>query len=237
MYKKSEFTSYTLPEGCRLTPAAAQFLSERRIQVAGGPEPARKTLPGAAAAEPVKQEYHPGDFDGKKPEHMTHIRGSNLVLKSHPRIKFRGKIDTFEALLINSIIDVERIWYQELGRDLRDILEYVRQMLRAEVKEEPLPAINFHGWSPEEIRDRSHYPQKYFGVNHLLPNPGQGALTAQINFLRTQVRELELAAIDVFCASPQEVEREDIIQALNRLSSLFYIMMVQLISGHYRIGC
>lgn len=142
-YKKSEFASYTLPEGCKLTPAAAQFLSERRIQVASGPEPARKTLPGSKAVNPVKpakQEYRPGDFDGKKPEHMTHVRGSKLVLKNHPRIKFRGRIDTFEALLIKSIIDVEGIGYRELGRDLREILEYVRQMLRAEVKEEPLPA-------------------------------------------------------------------------------------------------
>jgi ethanolamine utilization cobalamin adenosyltransferase len=60
---------------------------------------------------------------------------------------------------------------------------------------------------------------------------------AKLNYLRTQVRELELAAMDAFAVTPEQVEREDILQGLNRLSSLIYIMMVQLISGHYRVGC
>jgi len=240
-YRKAEFTSYTLQEGCRLTPAAAQFLSERRIPVHTG------TLPAGSNKEQGKplqnsgsqinnKTYSAAEIKGK-PEHMTHLNGSNLVYKNHPRIKFRGKIDTFEALLINAILEIEGVGYQELGRDLKEILDYVRQMLRAEVKEETLPAISFHGWAAEEIRDRSHHPEKYFGVNHLLPSPGQGALMAKLNYLRTQVRELELAAMDAFTVAPEVVEREDIIQGLNRLSSLIYIMMVQLVSGHYRVGC
>jgi ethanolamine utilization cobalamin adenosyltransferase len=43
--------------------------------------------------------------------------------------------------------------------------------------------------------------------------------------------------MDAFTVALEVVEREDIIQGLNRLSSLIYIMMVQLISGHYRVGC
>jgi len=238
-YKKSEFTSYTLPEGSRLTPAAAQFLSERRIQVhKAGTAQARGAGPNRLAQpQEVSKTFPAGDFKGGKPEYMTHLNAGTLVFKNHPRIKFRGKLDTFEAHLINAVIYVEGIGYQELGRDLREILEYVRIILRSEVKEEPLQDINFHGWSMEEIRDRSHHPHKYFGVNHLLPNPGQGGLMAKLNYLRTQVRELELAAMDAFHVTPEKVEREDIIQGLNRLSSLIYIMMVQLISGHYRMGC
>ena len=245
-FKKAEFTSYALEEGCRLTPAAAQYLSERKIAVTG---------PGATAAnsgahrlpaqgKPVSltetpaapATYTASDFQGVKPEYMTHIAGDILVLKNHPRILFRGKLDTFEALLINGIIDVESLGHQELGRDLREILEYVRQMLRAEVKEEALAAIGFHGWPPEEIRDRSHYPQKYYGINHILPGPSQGMITGKLNYLRTQARELELAGIQAFCQRADQPEREDILQGLNRLSSLIYIMMIQLISGHYRVG-
>lgn len=236
MYKKSEFTSFNLPEGCRLTPAAAQFLSERRIKVVDGSEPVRKIFPLQETAV-EKEINYPERSNSSKPEHMTHIRGNNLVLKNHPRIKFRGKLDSFEALLITGIIQIEASGYQELGKDLRAILDYVRQILAAEVKEEPLPAPDFHGWSLEEIRRRSHYPQKYYSVDHLFPDPDLGAVAAQMNYLRTQVREVELAAIDAFCRSPQEVEREDIIQALNRLSSLLYVLTVQLVSGNYRIGC
>jgi ethanolamine utilization cobalamin adenosyltransferase len=240
-FKKAEFTSFTLPEGSRLTPAAAQFLSERRIPVKTGTLPAGnhteqgKPLQGICDQSNIKT-YSVVEINGK-PEYMTHLNGSNLVFKNHPRMKFRGKIDTFEALLINAILDIEGVGYQELGRDLKEILDYVRQIHRSEVKEEPLPAISFHGLTEEEIRHRSHYPQKYFGVNHLLPNPGQGALMAKLNYLRTQVRELELAGMDAFTVAPEVVEREDIIQGLNRLSSLIYIMMVQLVSGHYRVGC
>jgi len=240
-YRKSEFTSYTLPEGSRLTPAAAQFLSERRISVHTGssiPETKKGTeKPSLKKDNEVSKTYSAEDFKGNKPEFMTHINGSELVFKNHPRIKFRGKLDTFEALVINAIVDIEGAGYQELGRDLREILEYARKILRAEVKNEPMEEISFHGWAPEEIRDRSHYPQKYFGVNHLLPNPGQGALMAKLNYLRTQVRELELASLDAFAQNPEQIEREDLLQGLNRLSSLIYIMMVQLISGHYRVGC
>lgn len=240
-YRKAEFASYTLPEGSRLTPAAAQFLSERRIPVHSGDLKAKdhkeQGKPLLESASGINHKtYAVGEIKGK-PEHMTHLNGKNLVYKNHPRIKFRGKIDTFEALLINAIIDIEGVGYQELGRDLKEILDYVRLILRAEVKEELLPGISFHGWAAEEIRDRSHYPEKYFGVNHLLPSPGQGVLMAQLNYLRTQARELELAAMDAFIVAPEVVEREDIIQALNRLSSLIYIMMAQLISGHYRVGC
>ena len=236
MYKKSEFTSFTLPEGCRLTPAAAQFLSERRIKVVNGPEPVRKTFPGEKTAV-VKENNSSERSNSSKPEHMTHIRGNNLVLKNHPRIRLRGKLDSFEALLITSIIQVETSGYLGLGRDLRELLDYVRRILAAEVKGETLPAIEFNGWSQEEIRQRSHNPQKYFGVSHLFPDPEQGAVVAQMNYLRTQVREVELAAIDAFCKASGDVEREDIIQALNRLSSLLYVLTIQLISGHYRVGC
>lgn len=237
-YKKAEFTSYELPADCRLTPAASQFLSERRIQVItpGVPSPkSGKPYPKTSGA--VQEEnYPPPGVGSKKPEHMTHLRGTTLVVKNHPRIKFRGKLDSFEAVLITAIIDVESLGYYELGRDLRDVLEYVRQILAAEVKEEPLAALVFRGWSQEEIHQFSHYPKKHFGVGHLLPNPGQGKIMAQLNILRTQVRELELMAMDAFYVGEGKVEREDIIQALNRLSSLIYVLMVQLAAGKYHIG-
>jgi len=245
-FKKAEFTTYNLDEGCRLTPAAAQYLSERKIAVTGHGAvvakcgshklPAQGNPSAGQAGPAVMAVYSTADFQGSKPEHMTHIQGDSLVLKSHLRIFFRGKLDTFEALLINGVIEVESLGYQELGRDLRDVLEYVRQMLRAEVKEEFLESISFHGWSSQEIRDRSHYPQKYYGVSHILPGPGQGAITGKLNYLRTQARELELAGIQAFCQTAEKLEREDILLGLNRLSSLLYIMMIQLISGYYRVG-
>jgi len=245
-FKKAEFTSFKLSPDCRLTPSAAQFLSERKISLvtaeesqAGKVDQKSKTpTVGSQNNKLINSGLVSRDekAEGVKPEYMTHLRGNKLVPKNHSRIKFRGKLDTFEALLIDLIIDVETWGQKELGRDLQAILEYARQIMSAEVREEKISLPKFHGWSPQEIRERSHYPDKYFGVNHLLPNPGQGKLMSKLNLLRTQVRELELYAIDAFY-DENDVQREDIIQGLNRLSSLIYIMMVQLVSGYYRVGC
>lgn len=239
-YKKNKFTSFELPEGARLTPAAAQFLSERRIPVVTGrkqqEEPTTQLSPGFQEQTKVQEVDLPEALlPGKKPEYMTHLRGKNLVPKNHPRIKFRGKLDSYEAFLIWAIIEVEGQGYFGLSRDLRDILDYVKQILAAEVKGEPLPSLTLRGWSEQEIHEFSHHPKKHFGIGHLLPNPGQGKLMAILNILRTQVRELELAAMDAFYHDNQ-VEREDIIRALNRLSSLIYVMMLQLAAGNYKIG-
>ncbi len=206
-YKKAEFTSYRMPEGTRLTPSAQQFLSERRIKILT-------------------------DTEGK-PEHMTHINGKTLVPKNHPRIRFRGKLDYLQAVLIGIIIDVEGHGYRELAGDLGEVLEYFMQIMSAEVKEEPLEPLNFHGLSPTEIREQSHHPHRFFGVSHIFPRPGNGKLMAQLNLLRTEVRALELVAMDAFYGQPEGQDRSDIMESLNRLSSLVYVFMLQLASGKY----
>lgn len=236
-YKQAEFTSFRLPAGTRLTPAAQQFLSERRIAVLtesgdkpapSGKIPGRKNSVRSSAADT-------GAGSSVKPEHMTHIRGTRLVPKNHPIIKFRGRLDTLEALLISDIIESEGQGHRQLARDLGDLLEYARGIMAAEVKGEPLAPLSYRGLSEAEIRERSHHPNKHFGLSHVLPEPGHGKLMAMLNFLRTQCREVELAALDAFCGTDGE-DRPDIIQSLNRLSSLVYIMMLQLISGHYKMG-
>ncbi len=59
---------------------------------------------------------------------------------------------------------------------------------------------------------------------------------ADLNYIRTQCRELELAGIEAFCTDDGELLRKDIIEALNRFSSFVYVLMIQLTSGHYKIG-
>lgn len=234
-YKKCEFTTFHLPQATRLTPAAAQFLSERKIKIIATAEDA----PSDAKTQepPVKQAQNNQEESTKKPEHMTHLRGKNLVAKNHPRIKFRGKVDTLEALLISIIVDVEKLGLADLAIDLREFLQYVAEMMRAEVKEETLHPLSIRSWSEKEIRELSHNPQKHFGIKHFMPKPEQGEVIARLNCLRTQCRELEVAALDAFYGSDGKVEREDILQAVNRFSSLVYVMMVGLMSGHYKIGC
>ena len=55
-----------------------------------------------------------------------------------------------------------------------------------------------------------------------MPQPADSPAILQLNRLRTQIRETELAAAAAFGR-----DREDILRALNRLSSLVYILMLQ----------
>ena len=36
----------------------------------------------------------------EKPEEMTHLRGNRLVPKTHPRIRFRGQLDSLMAQVL-----------------------------------------------------------------------------------------------------------------------------------------
>lgn len=222
-FKKGEFTTFNLPEGAKLTPAARQFLNERRIKVVTTPQ--TQDVPTVSSQTPKRE----------KPEHFTHLWGSTLTPKTNPRIKLRGKLDSFQALLIAAIIEVKSQGYFELAQDLKELLSYVRQILAAEVKGEPLPSLTWRGYSEEAIHKFSHSPQEQFGIGHLMPDPGQGKIMAALNCLRTKIREVELCAVETFCKG-EAVEREDIIRALNRLSSLIYVLMLNFSSGRYKIG-
>jgi ethanolamine utilization cobalamin adenosyltransferase len=56
-----------------------------------------------------------------------------------------------------------------------------------------------------------------------------GPLAARLNLLRTRVREAELLAVRVF--GPGEDGRDDLILAMNRLSSALYWLFCRLVSG------
>ena len=84
------------------------------------------------------------------------------------------------------------------------------------------------GLRQEEIRTRSQHPQDYFGIPHFMPSPEDPASVLRLNALRAQVREAELTAAAAFGR-----EREDLLRALNRLSSLLYVLMLQIKGGSH----
>mgnify|MGYP000330788673 CR=1 FL=1 len=63
-------------------------------------------------------------------------------------------------------------------------------------------------------------------IDHLVPEASHGRDAALLNLLRTKVRETETVAAQVFITRSFEVLRPDILQALNRLSSTVYVMMI-----------
>ena len=196
---------FYLGKGDQLTSDARDFLNRERIEI----------LP-ADQAKPQRWKLLDGGYMEEKPEHMTHLNGDTLVPKTHPRIAFRGAVDTLEAELLLCQAHLPR-----LQGALGEILQLTRELLRCEVLEEPINLTGLCGLTEEELRRRSHFPQEYYGQPHFMPQVTDGLDILRLNRVRCAVRALELKAQE---ALPH---RADILRALNRMSSMVYLLMIQ----------
>ncbi|MBQ9968339.1 MAG: ATP-binding protein [Oscillospiraceae bacterium] len=204
---------FYLADGDHLTPSAAEWLKENDVQI----------LP---AKEAVVREYRTldGGFVRKKPEHMTHLRADVLVRKDHPRIRFRGMIDALEAKLLLAAKEAQ----PQLRKQLDEILQAVRTLIRCDVMEQPVQIHTVCGLNEQELRQRSHYPQKFYDQPHFMPSADDSRMLLLLNEVRTMIRQTELAAYDAFHDRDGAVTREDILRLLNRLSSMLWILMIQM---------
>ncbi|UQZ90750.1 cobalamin adenosyltransferase [Deltaproteobacteria bacterium Smac51] len=165
-----------------------------------------------------------GQFD-HKPESLTHLKGRQLVHKDHPVIIFRGKLDTLTARIIEAQVCGHQLGNQEYVKDLQEVLEFTRRLLTYELRGKEVEDFYLLGLDAAALRERSHDPVKFFGHRHMLADYRMGPLCIALNTLRAMVREVELAAATAFKDGSGQPTRDDIIRALNRLSSLLYIMM------------
>lgn len=203
---------FFLGEKDTLTPGARDFLHRERIEI----------LP-ASQAPITEYRLENGAILTQKPEHMTHLHGDILVLKTHPRIAFRGAIDTLEA---------ELLWCQSIlnppfSERIGEILAFARKLIRCEVMDEPVRQERLCGLTEQELRDRSHRPQDFYSQPHFMPSAADGNTVLSLNKCRTAVRAAELAAARAFTDAEGNCSRTDILQALNRMSSMVYILMIQ----------
>jgi len=206
---------FYLGKGDQLTSAARDWLTGQRIEILSGEQ-----------ARPQRYRLLSGGFLEEKPEHMTHLNAEVLVPKTHPRIRFRGKLDTLEAELIECQLEKDT-----LVTPVGEILTLARQIVRCDVLEEPLKWDRLCGLTEQEQRKRSHFPQDYYGQPHFTPSAGDGAVIARLNRARCAAREAELAAAEAFSDREGNPTRPDLLQALNRMSSMLYILMIQEKSG------
>lgn len=174
------------------------------------------------------------DLDGNKyavkPEYMTSLRGNVLVPKTHGIISLRGKLDSLLAKTMEVQIIAGEDGHAEVAGDLDDVARLISAVLMSEVGETPMEPFAVFGMDEAELRRTSHNPRKYIGVDHMLPNYRMGKTFAAVNALRAQSREAELHATGVFTGPDGKVEREDLLQAMNRLSSALYVLMCRILA-------
>lgn len=195
-----------------LTPSARDWLRAQRVEI----------LP-AAMAKPTAYQLQSGATAAEKPEHMTHLRGNILIPKTHPIITFRGAMDTLQAEVLLAQLQVAPPFQEKLEQ----ILALARNILRWEVMEEPAVADMLCGLTLQQQREHSHRPQDYYGQPHFMPSVADGAALLQLNRARCAARQAELAAAHAFC-DDHGCSRLDILQLLNRMSSMLYILMIQI---------
>lgn len=247
-FKKNPDVPLSISEKDIITPSAKQYLREKGIELdtvkkAVTPEvPAKKT-------EVMENHYKPFDalegsfkpkfvsnYDGGyyevKPEYMTHLKGNRLVFKDDKRIVFRGKVDSLQSLILEIQWQLKDTVYKGLLSDLNDLLDVSRNLLRAEVLEEPYQIGTLFGLDDAGLRAHSHDPKTHYGVQHFLPSVDMGMEVVLLNKLRTAIRELELVAMDTFRQGAQ-VTREDLVKVLNRMSSATYILMCRIRGKYY----
>ena len=259
--KLSRPKNYIIPEGMLLSPAAKEFLQQRQIRIlrageeaekaeeakkevqSDTPKKKQKEYQATAVLEmptvetegkkPKFVDYETGAFYYEKPEYMTHLVGNVLVMKNSPRIFFRGKLDSLEALMITNQCILLEAHEDKLVADLQDVLGNVREMTRCEVLDEPYERETMIGLTHAELRERSHNPMKFYKIKQMvLPDYTLGKTYALLNQIRTAVRETEVAAAMAFQEGKQ-VKRTDIIEELNRMSSAIHIIMCKYLAGDY----
>ena len=204
---------FFLGEGDRLTPSARDYLNRERIPI----------LP-AGTAKPEQYRILSGGFSREKPEHMTHLNGDVLVPKTHPRIRFRGMMDLLEGELL--------LCRKETGlEELDEILAFARRLIRCDVMEEPVGEGKLCGLTEKEQRHQSHFPQEYYGQPHFMPEAGDKQTVLLLNRCRAVARAAELSACEAFSDREGLPIRPDILRAMNRMSSMLYILMIRQKAG------
>lgn len=243
----SEGSEIHLPADSRMTPSARELIEGRHLQVkfqdrqgrlfvetpdsAGDPEkaiPELKAVHGLTSKERAQSAscelcHQPV---AKKPDTLTHLNGQTMVAKNDPRLAFRAVLDATIA---------QTVWLQTeftaapLKGWLADIRSLLGNIMRADALNEPLGEQTIAGLTADELHTLSHHPLKYLGHDHIVPDVSHGRDAARLNLLRTKIREAEINAARIYIDSYFRVTRPDIMQALNRLSSAVYVLMVMVV--------
>jgi ethanolamine utilization cobalamin adenosyltransferase len=224
------------PPDTRFSPAAQDFLKDHNleIQFSNPPNPPTSAHWNKPATFPVILSGPLpvcaicGQPLERKPDHMTQLDAGHFADKTHPRIKLRGQIDSVHALIMLVAAEARRHQLPKLAEGLDTLAAYCREVQSAEYHGRAVQALGLLGQNEDELHQISHWPDRHLGIAHLLPVPTDHPILHWLNVVRTQTRELELTALEIY--GPQTHTHADqetpgsLPHALNRLSSAVYVL-------------
>ncbi|MDN6448360.1 MAG: ethanolamine utilization cob(I)yrinic acid a,c-diamide adenosyltransferase EutT [Enterobacterales bacterium] len=238
----SEGSEIRLPSDSRMTPSARELIEGRRLLVKFQDEQGRlfvaasleedKALPELQpvhgltsqdrAAAASCELCHQAVVD--KPDTLTHLNAQVMVAKNDPRLAFRARLDASIATAV--WLQSELSGMASVAHWLADIRSLLGNIMRADALDIPLAVQEIAGLTADELHRLSHQPLKFLGHDHIVPDVNQGRDVALLNLLRASVRETEITAAKVFIGADYHVQKADLLQALNRLSSAVYVLMI-----------
>lgn len=225
------------PLGARFTPAAQDFLKDHHLEIHFEAPQSLSSNPPISSPDWNKPAVFPVVLTGPvpvcavcgqpvhhKPEHVTQLDAGHFAPKTHPRIQLRGQVDSLHALVMLVAAEARRYQLPRLAAGLDTLAAYCREIQSAEYQARPVQSLALLDKSEDELHDLSHWPDKHLGLPHLTPGPDDHAILHWLNYTRTQVREVEILALEAEAAP-------DVARALNRLSSAVYVLALMFKQG------
>lgn len=202
-----------------------------RVPSVGGTAPAigpASSASAAVASAAGRYRIHrSGETLDEKPAWLTHlVDDRSLVRKDHPAIRLRGRLDSLQAHVLDAQVAARQEGRTAIDGALGEILDWLRRLMAAEVRGGACPELVVAGFTADELHRISHRTAEYLGVGFLLPDAAMGPVPAKLNLLRTQVREAELALLDLPARDdhPGTELREALLRGLNRLSNVVHVL-------------
>ncbi len=250
MWQGGRGTIAPLPRDARFTPSAKDFINQWGITITFedeiAPPPPTSTEPAADAPAWDKPGAFPVRLTGDvpvcsvcgqplahKPPHLSQVDAEHFAPKTSPRFLFRGKMDTLHAQVLLATAQARRYNFPELAAQLDSLAAYCREITSAEYHGRTVSPLTLGGKTEADIHDVTHHPQKYLGIEHIVPGATDHEMLLVLNLLRAQSREAELTAVHTFTDADGQPTRPDLIQALNRFSSAIYYLELLFVAGKF----
>ena len=157
------------------------------------------------------------------------------MTKEHPRIWFRGKVDSAIAAAILVQKQLQPVLAPELQGLLADLRSWLGWAMRCEVLDEAVPVLSMGPFSREAVRRLACHPEE-LGLEPLCPDAAEGSIFTLLNWLRAIIRETEVAAAFAFRKQDGTLERPDILELLDGLSNAVYAFMLLVKAGDRGLG-
>lgn len=240
--KDRQLDSLKITDKDILTPSAREFLNKKRIDILEtGKSTVEDTKVEAEKVEAKEEktekklkyrDYITGGLYEKKPEYMTQLFGNDLVVKNHKRIILRGNFDYLQAETVRYWKKYEK--NKKLEADFAQAYRFVRDLYISEIVDSEFKDRDVLGYDVDTLKEITHNTHKYYKTGHLFEiNVEYDEAVIDINSLRALSRQCEVSAVEAFYHDGK-VERADMLKALNRLSSIFYLMMLKANNGDYK---